>query len=581
MVYPQNLFKVASSLIRAYLGMKEYMSELYALDPTKRIDVTLFDSDSPQIQGEKLYSAVQNDLFLIRLQQIAWSFYRDKAMSKEPQRDIGKLLSDTGLREVIANTALRMFEKSYISRQKNEFDTLSVCSKYSKDESIECIKQVRVEWEQGIHDELLVIAQEHNRPFAMMRAPGKFEKFLETGDSSVLDDGVKGTMKFLFDSEDLLETMVNIRSANLKPGHAGRSLGLIKLSLKTPTIEELSARFKELGAGYTQLGLDEKHAAGGIKFCHQRHEEGEALAACGNTIEARKHMRRGVSPSLRAKIWRAALALPPEVAAEERTRLKVLHSYCEHIDLITDRLYMHDVDNVVDDPRFFVFEEEIAEVIMAFSRDDWVRYNAMYEVHLPVQSLIDPQVAGGGTTSNSGAVGKDEAKGGSSAGAIAGTTANAMDTSLPSTSLAADPLQMPSSTRPAFNAKKSGREAADLNADAPAPTSAVQPFLGLAIYTAPLCYIFGDRAALYSAHKVLWARLWCRMNVISGDEGTLLSVCATFENLLMSSNPSLSHPSHQNWRPAFVNCYALVTIWLCGTVGGGADLAPVGPCHRL
>ena len=81
--------------------------------------------------------------------------------------------------------------------------------------------------------------------------------------------------------------------------------------------------------------------------------------------------------------------------------------------------------------------------------------------------------------------------------------------------------------------------AEEVEKDATAPTSAVQPFLGLAIYAAPLCYIFGDRAALYSAHKVLWTRLWCRMNVISGDEGTLLSVCATFENLLMSANPSL------------------------------------------
>ena len=88
------------------------------------------------------------------------------------------------------------------------------------------------------------------------------------------------------------------------------------------------------------------------------------------------------------------MTLPPDVTQDEIKRLKVLRSYCEHLDVITDRLFMFDVDNVVDDPRFFVFEEEVQEVIMCFSRDDWVRSNASYEVHLPMLSLVDPAVAG-------------------------------------------------------------------------------------------------------------------------------------------------------------------------------------------
>ena len=88
------------------------------------------------------------------------------------------------------------------------------------------------------------------------------------------------------------------------------------------------------------------------------------------------------------------MTLPPDVTQDEVKRLKVLRSYCEHLDVITDRLFMFDVDNVVDDPRFFVFEEEVQEVIMCFSRDDWVRSNASYEVHLPMLSLVDPAVAG-------------------------------------------------------------------------------------------------------------------------------------------------------------------------------------------
>jgi hypothetical protein len=37
----------------------------------------------------------------------------------------------------------------------------------------------------------------------------------------------------------------------------------------------------------------------------------------------------------------------------------------------------------------------------------------------------------------------------------------------------------------------------------------------------------------------MWNEIWCKLNVISGDKGTLLHVCKTFENLLSFLNPKL------------------------------------------
>jgi Rab-GTPase-TBC domain len=39
--------------------------------------------------------------------------------------------------------------------------------------------------------------------------------------------------------------------------------------------------------------------------------------------------------------------------------------------------------------------------------------------------------------------------------------------------------------------------------------------------------------------SLLWAKLWCKLNVISGDGGALLCVCKTFENLLAALDPKL------------------------------------------
>lgn len=522
--------------------MKRWSSELYSLDPSCRVDVNLNNDETAEEQGLKLFEAIESDLFLIRLQQIAWSVYRDKvgangASNKDTGNEVTKLLSDTGLREIISNTAVRMYEKSNNLRSKSAFDMSSVRARTSKDEQIDYIRKTRVEWEQGIQEELVVIAQEQSRPFAMMRAPGKFRDFLETGDSSILKNGAEETVKFLFDSEDLLETATSIRNPNMKPESASKILGLIKISLNTPTLEDFTHRYREMSVGLSQLGFDERHVSMGTKFCFQRHEEGEALAYFGTSMEARKYMRRGVPPSLRAKIWRAAMTLPPDVTQDESKRLKVLRSYCEHLDMITDRLFMFDVDNVVDDPRFFVFEEEVQEIIMCFSRDDWVRSNASYEVHLPMLSLVDPAVAGAKLASNTSETSHAAA---AAADAHASTPGSAAGDGKrkPSTSLAADPLRLPSASLPGKGVAEGGGVVA-LDKQVTMPTSGVQPFLGLAIYTAPLCYVFHDRAALYSAHKILWCRLWSKMNVISSDEGTLVHVCATFESLLMACHPTL------------------------------------------
>lgn len=71
------------------------------------------------------------------------------------------------------------------------------------------------------------------------------------------------------------------------------------------------------------------------------------------------------------------------------------------------------------------------------------------------------------------------------------------------------------------------------------PPCAVQPFLGFATYFAPLCYVFKARPSLYSMARVLFCNLWCRLNVLSSDANTLLSVCKTFECLLLQVHPRL------------------------------------------
>jgi Rab-GTPase-TBC domain len=69
------------------------------------------------------------------------------------------------------------------------------------------------------------------------------------------------------------------------------------------------------------------------------------------------------------------------------------------------------------------------------------------------------------------------------------------------------------------------------------PPNAVQPFLGLAMYFAPVCYVMKNRPSLYSTCRAMYASIWCKMNVLTSDSDTLLSVCKTFESLLIALIP--------------------------------------------
>lgn len=226
------------------------------------------------------------------------------------------------------------------------------------------------------------------------------------------------------------------------------------------------------------LLLDEMSIQYGNKLSIARHEEGEGVLSCGNVLHARQYMKRGVNPSLRGRIWRLAFGMCDDPTSEELKAYTKLLTNCHKVDLITDELYIHDVSMTVDDPRFFVFEEELKEMALCFSRDEWVLRNSLYEIHRPLQGHYENVDIDDGSTLNA-------------------------------------------------------------SADKACPPCGVQPFLGFSSYLAPLCYVYKDPVAMYSFFRNSFASVWCKLNVFTTDYGTLLHISKTFESLLMLNHPRL------------------------------------------
>jgi len=380
-----------------------------------------------------------------------------------------KMLDETGLKGIVKNVAVKSYERSIaLNMQSNKLLPDIQCrARFSHDEKVECIRRARASWEEGINEELQAIATEMKRPFLLIRNEKEVNPLLEANSVQVAPaEGVK----FLFDSEDLLETGLAILNDNMNPVFADRYMGQLKLNVPVLELEKMIEKFAELACAEPQLGLDEGYPAVGSRLSVLRHDMGEQLLQSGaSMLDARQFLRRGTPPALRARMWRRALGLPEESSMGEEYDFLRLRMECDRLDLLTDELYLHDIQTVVDDPRYFIFEEEMKDAVFCFSRDDWVRQNCHYQVHAPLLGQLSP----------------------------------------------------------------------DLSADTAMPPCAVQPYLGLATYFAPLCYVYKSRASLYAVSRVLWCQLWCRLNVLSSDSNTLLSLCKTFEALLIQVQPRL------------------------------------------
>ena len=232
------------------------------------------------------------------------------------------------------------------------------------------------------------------------------------------------------------------------------------------------------------------------------------------------------------------MGLHPTQSTQETAHYSLLRQQCDELDILTDDLFLLDVRSVADDHRFFPFGDVLKELVLCFSRD---ALDCAYDVH---ESGVGGVMGGTGVGVGGRVLGVDSvAKGDAdkSRGAAASSTSSGSNGNGDGNGSNSNSSSSSSSSGSSGKGDISdgiARTAGPCSPSSP-PRCTVQPFLGLASYTAPLCYLYTDKAALYSMSSQLWSQLWCKLNVISGDKGTLLYVCKIFENLLATLDPKL------------------------------------------
>jgi hypothetical protein len=165
------------------------------------------------------------------------------------------ILAENNAKELISNIAAKTYQHHFAtSMRKTPLVSHIMICRCSRDEPLDHIREVRVSWETGILEELKAIMFEAKRPFTIIRERGEKCPYIENPSGGAPGGEKEQSVKFLFDSEDLMETVLSIRNPNLKPNAFDKTLGLMQLNLSVLTLESLPNRYTELNSGYSQLG---------------------------------------------------------------------------------------------------------------------------------------------------------------------------------------------------------------------------------------------------------------------------------------------------------------------------------------
>ena len=652
---------------------KKLSTEFYNLDPTDRVNIEFKSDDSASTRVKKIEKSITNDIYFTHFRSLVmeeyYNYIGSEKMIKKPlvpedvKNDVNRILEDNGLKQSLSNIALRLHDKGIRSLNNDNTYTCHDPSKqlrYAYDpeaEPLESIRSARLAWTQGIEEEVRAMTEESNRDFATVRPLGKINPYLLDKEDLIIakeedriyrgddvnsyNDGTSGTSagnninlddnglhikandedgpRFLFDSEDLLETAASIVSPNRSLSSTDRYIGMLKVVITVATLDSLSSQYADLSPKMTQLGLDDHFSNWGDRLNVSRQDDGELIISNGTCMDARRFLRRGVTNSLRPGLWRLAFGLPPSSVPVEDKAFYRLRQACNQLDLLTDELYILDVKSTLDDYRYFVFEEELKEIMLCFSRDETIRHKSLYCVHTPLLNMGMGDVAKRAQieakkaydlkyktnsllpmNTNPNINNHKRSPSPTTSTVVAasvppdGPDENVLQSVLPISKeeLPPGPPEPNSSDSNDANddvdslidaegtmldSGMEGRGDAGENSgagylrnvdysDVAGPPSAVQPFLGLCSYFAPLCFILrssrplqagrakeGGQGALYTMTRVTYQRIWCRMNVLSSDPGTLLYVCKLFEELLLSQHPRLFlHLVNMGVQPLYV-----------------------------
>lgn len=233
-------------------------------------------------------------------------------------------------------------------------------------------------------------------------------------------------------------------------------------------------------------------------------------------------------PSLRSRVWSRLLNVPTPPTPLANAYYRTLIRRVQQWDFAVDDMYRRDIaESVADDEQYFIFADMVEELLMCFSRDPWVHANASL---VPARDTIAaafhislPNVASAASPSPSPSPSAAAASGqkishswrsGPRFAPESPLTVSAFVERRPSGVASSSvsptsPLSPPSSaaataTAAVLRLRSAGPSLTQIDTPSMLPPCGVMPFHGIALFAAPLTYVFDTADKGYFLFRTLY-----------------------------------------------------------------------------
>ena len=314
---------------------------------------------------------------------------KKKEITEDLSTLIPKIMTSQNLDTKVKNKVQEImdkqgFFKDNITIAKNKFkdwpDTSFLPQFYTQKgfEPLESVANTKRIWNEKIKYKVNVISRSVRKPFiAAKKKSPKDGGEIPTFDHKEIDDP---SSLWIYDHQALYDTVLKVNSINFA-GVLNLSWGSIKLQLQTMSVKDMRNRFHDLDVTLRQIGVDDEKS-----FIDDRILIGERLLAKDYQPFLIQYARRGVPPTLRCRVYKKIFNI--EMTARDHEYFESLGEHYKKWDLAIDEAITFDMAEVINDDKYFIFEEFILQASWFFFRDTWVHENIKTRPHGVMTGII-------------------------------------------------------------------------------------------------------------------------------------------------------------------------------------------------
>ena len=253
-------------------------------------------------------------------------------------------------------------------------------------EPLESVRTARLEWSQFLRTRLVSLCFDFDCPLLRVRRtpwvwavpPEEAIKGETDDDGDKIVEPAVSNIPCVYDKDMLLEAIKQIDNRN----YTGQLIewGEMELHLRTASLDVIRAEYEEIDVCYKQFGLDEDRA-----FVEERTALGEKLLNKDYIPYLVQYCKRGVPNGLRAQIYMKVLGL--NLTAKDMRYFQHLLKQVQKWEYGLDKVMLEDIRDCCNDDKFFIFHENLEQMVMCFLRDPWVSENLKTLPNLPMAGV--------------------------------------------------------------------------------------------------------------------------------------------------------------------------------------------------